>query len=175
MAGTLADQALRFTRRRSALRKGVSRGSGAGLKQPERRQVRTITVANLRISAETAKRFALIITTLTFLAIFKSPSPPCHGTYFRRRRNGLERGSERRWNSCFRPRRESQNNAWKTGATGRVLKIQKNICAFFAKQQVAKHAHMINEQSAKRSALKGQPVHSPGQRPGYQCKNAYAL
>ena len=26
---------------------------------------------------------------------------------------------------------------------------------FFAKQQVAKHAHMINEQSAKRSALKG--------------------
>lgn len=118
MAGTLADQALRFTRRRSALRKGVSRDSGAGLKQPERRQVRTITVANLRISAETAKRFALIITTLTFLAIFKSPSPPCHGTYFRRRRNGLERGSERRWNSCFRPRRESQNNAWKTGATG---------------------------------------------------------
>ena len=25
------------------------------------------------------------------------------------------------------------------------------------------------------SALKGQPVHSPGQRPGYQCINAYAL
>ena len=58
---------------------------------------------------------------------------------------------------------------------GRVLKIQKNLCAFFAKQQVAKHAHMINEQSAKRSALKGQPVHSPGQRPGYQRINAYAL
>lgn len=113
MAGTLADQALRFTRRRSALRKGVSRGSGAGLKQPERRQVRTVTAANLRISAETAKRFALIITTLTFLAISKSPSPPCRGTYFRRRRNGLERGSERRCNGCFRPRRESQNNAWK--------------------------------------------------------------
>ena len=57
----------------------------------------------------------------------------------------------------------------------RVFKIQKNICAFFAKQQVAKHAHMINEQSAKRSALKGQPVHSPGQRPGSQRINAYAL
>lgn len=118
MAGTLADQALRFTRRRSALRKGVSRDSGAGLKQPERRQVRTITAANLRISAETAKRFALIITTLTFLAISKSPSPPCRGTYFRRRRNGLERGSKRRRNGCFRPCRESQNNAWKTGAAG---------------------------------------------------------
>lgn len=118
MAGTLADQALRFTRRRSALRKGVSRGSGAGLKQPERRQVRTVTAANLRISAETAKRFALIITTLTFLAIFKSPSPPCRGTYFRRRRNDFKRGSERRKNGCFRPRRESQNNAWKTGAAG---------------------------------------------------------
>ena len=25
------------------------------------------------------------------------------------------------------------------------------------------------------SALKGQPVHSPGQRPGYQCINAHAL
>ena len=25
------------------------------------------------------------------------------------------------------------------------------------------------------SALKGQPVQSPGQRPGYQCINAYAL
>ncbi len=30
-------------------------------------------------------------------------------------------------------------------------------------------------QSAKRSALKGQPVLSPGQRPGYQRINAYAL
>lgn len=118
MAGTLADQALRFTRRRSALRKGVSRGSGAGLKQPERRQVRTVTAANLRISAETAKRFALIITTLTFLVISKSSSPPCRGTYFRRRRNGLERGSKRRRNGDFRPRRESQDNAWKTGAAG---------------------------------------------------------
>ena len=38
-----------------------------------------------------------------------------------------------------------------------------------------KHAHMINEQSAKGSALKGQAVLSPGQRPGYQCINAYAL
>lgn len=118
MAGTLADQALRFTRRRSALRKGVSRGSGAGLKQPERRQVRTVTAANLRISAETAKRFALIITTLTFLAIFKSPSPPCRGAYFRRRRNDFKRGSERRLNGYFWPRRESQNVAWKTGAAG---------------------------------------------------------
>ena len=54
-------------------------------------------------------------------------------------------------------------------------KSRKISAHFFAKQQVAKHAHMINEQSAKRSALKGQPVHSPGQRPGYQCKNAYAL
>ena len=35
--------------------------------------------------------------------------------------------------------------------------------------------YMRNEQSAKRSALKGQPVYSPGQRPGYQCINAYAL
>ena len=34
---------------------------------------------------------------------------------------------------------------------------------------------MTNEQSAKRSALKGQPVHSPGQRPGYQYINAHAL
>ena len=43
------------------------------------------------------------------------------------------------------------------------LKIQKNLCAiFFAKQQVTKHAHMINEQSAKRSALKGQ-----GRRRGF--------
>ena len=25
------------------------------------------------------------------------------------------------------------------------------------------------------SALKGQPVHSPGQRPGYQCTSAHAL
>ena len=114
----MADQALRFTHRRSALRKGVSRGSGAGLKQPERRQVRTVTAANLRISAETAKRFALIITTLTFLAIFKSPSPPCRGTYFRRRRNDFKRGSERRKNGCFRPRRESQDTAWKTGTAG---------------------------------------------------------
>lgn len=118
MAGTLADQALRFTRRRSALRKGVSRGSGAGLKQPERRQVRTVTAANLRISAETTKRFALIITTLTFLAISKSPSLPCRGTYFRRRRNDFKRGSERRRNGYFWPRRESQNVAWKTGAAG---------------------------------------------------------
>lgn len=118
MAGTLADQALRFTRRRSALRKGVSRGSGAGLKQPERRQVRTVTAANLRISAETAKRFALIITTLTFLAISKSPSPPCRGAYFRRRRYDFKRGSERRRNGYFRPRRESQDTAWKTGAAG---------------------------------------------------------
>ena len=46
---------------------------------------------------------------------------------------------------------------------------------FFAKQQVAKHAHMINEQSAKRSVLKGQPVYSPGQHPGYQRINTYAL
>ena len=57
----------------------------------------------------------------------------------------------------------------------RVFKIQKISVRFFAKQQVAKHAHMINEQSAKRSALKGQSVCSPGQRPGYQCINAYAL
>lgn len=118
MAGTLADQALRFTRRRSALRKGVSRGSGAGLEQPERRQVRTVTAANLRISAETAKRFALIITTLTFLAVSKPLSPSCRGTRFRRRRNRLERDSERRKNGSFRPRRESQNNAWETGAAG---------------------------------------------------------
>ena len=113
----MADQALRFTRRRSALRKGVSRGSGAGLKQPERRQVRTVTAANLRISAETAKRFALIITTLTFLAISKSPSPPCRGAYFRRRRYDFK-SSERRENGYFRPRRESQDSAWKTGAAG---------------------------------------------------------
>lgn len=118
MAGTLADQALRFTRRRSALRKGVSRDSGAGLELPERRQVRTVTAANLRISAETAKRFALIITTLTFLAVPKPLSPPCRGARFRRRRNSLKRGSERRRNGCFRPRRESQNVAWKTGAAG---------------------------------------------------------
>lgn len=118
MAGTLADQALRFTRRRSALRKGVSRGSGAGLKQPERRQVRTVTAANLRISAETAKRFALIITTLTFLAVPKSPFPPCRDARFRRRRNDFKRGSERRRNGCFRPRRDSQNVAWKTGTAG---------------------------------------------------------
>ena len=31
---------------------------------------------------------------------------------------------------------------------------------------MAKHAHMINEQSAKRSALKGQPVQSTGRCPG---------
>ena len=63
-----------------------------------------------------------------------------------------------------------------TNIKGRVFKIQKNLCTFFfAKQQVAKHAYMINEQSAKRSALKGQPVHNPGQRPGYQRINAYAL
>ena len=55
-------------------------------------------------------------------------------------------------------------------------KIQKNLCAVLRANSVAaKHAHMINEQSAKRSALKGQPVHSPGQRPGYQYINAYAL
>ena len=54
-------------------------------------------------------------------------------------------------------------------------KSRKISARFFAKQQVAKHAHMINEQSAKRSALKGQPVHSPGQHPGYQRINAYAL
>ena len=58
---------------------------------------------------------------------------------------------------------------------GRVFKIQKNLCAFFAKQQAAKRAYMINEQSAKRSALKGMPVQSPGQRPGYQRINTYAL
>ena len=35
---------------------------------------------------------------------------------------------------------------------------------------------MMNEQSEKESALKGQPVpRSPGQRPGYQRANAYAL
>ena len=38
-----------------------------------------------------------------------------------------------------------------------------------------KHAHMINEQNAKGSALKGQPVLSPWQRPGYQRINTYAL
>ena len=54
-------------------------------------------------------------------------------------------------------------------------KFRKISVRFFAKQQVAKHAHMINEQSAKRSALKGQSVCSAGQRPGYQCINAYAL
>ena len=45
-------------------------------------------------------------------------------------------------------------------------KSRKISARFFAKQQVAKHAHMINEQSAKRSALKGQPVHSPGPQTG---------
>ena len=36
---------------------------------------------------------------------------------------------------------------------GRTFRIQKIFARFLAKQQVAKHAHMINEQSAKRSAL----------------------
>ena len=58
---------------------------------------------------------------------------------------------------------------------GRTFRIQKIFARFLAKQQVAKHAHMINEQSAKRNALKGHSVPSPGQRPGYQRANAYAL
>lgn len=138
----MADQALRFTRRRSALRKGVSRGSGAGLEQPERRQVRTVTAANLRISAETAKRFALIITTLTFLAVSQPLSLPCRGARFRRRRNSLERGSERRRNGSFRPRRESQNDTWKTGAAGN-----------FSLPAISAHQGSSNERFRGRQAL----------------------
>ena len=42
-----------------------------------------------------------------------------------------------------------------------AFKIQKNLCAFFCQTTSGKHAHMINEQSAKRSALKGRVFKIP--------------
>ena len=47
--------------------------------------------------------------------------------------------------------------------------------AFCGDSTVAHFARKVRGAKVGASALKGQPVQSPGQRPGYQCINAYAL
>ena len=110
----MADQALRFTRRRSTLRKGVSRLSTKGWEQPERRQVRIVTAAKLRISAETAKRFALIITTLTFLAILKRPILRYFSLHFQGKRNDYYGRCESGSNARFSLRQATRDGIRKT-------------------------------------------------------------
>ena len=47
--------------------------------------------------------------------------------------------------------------------------------AFCGDSTVAHFACKVRGAKVGASALKGQPVQSPGQRPGYQCINAFAL
>ena len=59
---------------------------------------------------------------------------------------------------------------WEAGA------LRRQHCnAFWGDSTVAHFARKVRGAKVGASALKGQPVQSPGQRPGYQCINAYAL